>query len=79
MAATVISRVANPAVFYKQKLILMFMANPKKSCNTSRQILDPCHGEAVREIPLGVDSAEGRVAGLGSQHDFRGKVMKNAF
>ena len=42
-------------------------------------ILDPCHGEDVREIPLGVDSAEGRVAGLGPQHDFQRKVMKNAF
>ena len=57
----------------------MFIANSKKSWNSLRQILDSCLGGDVHEIPLGVDSAEGRVAGLGSQHDFRGKVMKNAF
>jgi hypothetical protein len=55
------------------------MANCEKSCNISPCILDPCHGEDVREIPLRADSAEGRVAGLGPQHDFQRKVMKHAF
>ena len=79
MIATVFSKVANPAVFYRQKSIVMFMAKSEKPSKIWPHVLDPCHGEAVREIPLRVDSAEGRVAGLGPQHDFQRKVMKHAF